>query len=78
MGVSGLAAFDRKLRQDVATDRWAASTEIREADRSHASGPTFATTRSVILVTLASKRLLHIVTLFALTYHVHGLTIRHA
>src|ERR1700674_581005 len=29
----------RKLRQDVATDRRAASTEIREADRSHASGP---------------------------------------
>ena len=27
------------MRQDVATDRWAASTEIREADRSHASGP---------------------------------------
>jgi hypothetical protein len=28
-----------RLRQDVATDRWAASPEIREADRSRASGP---------------------------------------
>jgi hypothetical protein len=28
-----------RLRQDVATDRRAASTEIREADRSRASGP---------------------------------------
>jgi hypothetical protein len=33
------AIFERKLRQEVATDRWADSTEIREADRSHASGP---------------------------------------
>jgi hypothetical protein len=32
-------AVVRELRQDVATDRWAPWTEIREADQSHASGP---------------------------------------
>ena len=29
----------RNCRTEAATDRWASSTEIREADRSHASGP---------------------------------------
>jgi hypothetical protein len=33
------ARFARSLRQDVATDRWAAATETRKTDRSHASGP---------------------------------------
>jgi hypothetical protein len=37
-GCCQCVALKRKLRQDVATDRRAASTEIREADRSHASG----------------------------------------
>jgi hypothetical protein len=31
VGVIGVAAFERQLRQDVATDRWASSTEIRKA-----------------------------------------------
>jgi hypothetical protein len=34
-----MVAVERKLRQDVAMDRWASSTEIRKADRSHVSGP---------------------------------------
>jgi hypothetical protein len=39
VGVSDLAAIERQLRQNVATDRSASSREIREADRSRASGP---------------------------------------
>jgi hypothetical protein len=31
-----MVAVEREFRQDVATDRWAPSTEIRVADQSHA------------------------------------------
>jgi hypothetical protein len=34
--LSPVALFECNLRQDVATDRWAASTEIREASRARA------------------------------------------
>ena len=37
--VIGEAAFERELLQEVAKDQWSASTEVREADRSHVSGP---------------------------------------